>query len=267
MTNISQGSSFAKQQPFYNCTPPWFGPFCEFTFDLVIGKSLDEIIITTFELRGRIEQGSKVTCYKHLNCSTSLICLDWREICDRKVDCLDGSDEFNCWQLEINECTENEYRCHNGQCIPEEFFRYGGLSPDCLDRTDEIKSEFQIACDIDPAFRCEEHTCPPGIRTFPCGDGQCVHENQGFCLNGRNNLLLKDNCSIAMMCLMLPKAQWSIEWCENFCSNEICVKDYCPLLYEFSGGSDILGHVRSMFNITNIEIEPSKIPPSYYPFE
>ncbi|CAF5066706.1 unnamed protein product, partial [Rotaria magnacalcarata] len=51
--------------------------------------------------------------------------------------CLDGSDEFNYWQLEINECAENEYRCHNGQCIPMEFFHDSSLNPDCLDRTDE----------------------------------------------------------------------------------------------------------------------------------
>ncbi|CAF4331322.1 unnamed protein product, partial [Rotaria magnacalcarata] len=41
------------------------------------------------------------------------------------------------YQLEINECADNEYRYHNGQCIPMKYFHDSSLNPDCLDRTDE----------------------------------------------------------------------------------------------------------------------------------
>ena len=66
------------------------------------------------------------TCYTHLKCNRGPFpsCLDWTEICDGKIDCLDGGfDEEHCWQLEINECKDNEYRCKNGQCIPKSFYQ------------------------------------------------------------------------------------------------------------------------------------------------
>jgi hypothetical protein len=61
----------------------------------------------------------------------------------------------------MNECGDNEYRCHNGQYVPQEFLRDNPLNPDCLDRTDEpifSQSIFAVPCYQDPSFRCEEHT-------------------------------------------------------------------------------------------------------------
>ncbi|CAF3762335.1 unnamed protein product [Adineta steineri] len=265
LTNNSQWLSPTKELLVYNCTLPWFGPLCQFAFDPLTNKSLDEIVAFNFASKPSIRQGSKVTCYEHLRCKTSLICLDWRDICDRRVDCLDGSDEFNCWQLEINECAENEYRCHNGQCIPEEFFQDVETDPDCLDRTDEPRELHTSNCDRDPAFRCEEQTCYPGrTNDFPCGDGTCVVDKSKSCLNGRNNPLFNDNCSIAMACIVSLRIPLDEDWCKQFCSNNDCVKEYCPTLHEFSYGPVILGHVRFIFDITKIEIKSGRIPlPKY----
>ncbi|CAF4372149.1 unnamed protein product, partial [Rotaria magnacalcarata] len=61
------------------------------------------------------------TCYTHLQCNRgpSPACLDWTEICNGYRDCIDSEiDEEHCWQLEYNECKDNEYQCKNGQCIP-----------------------------------------------------------------------------------------------------------------------------------------------------
>jgi hypothetical protein len=41
-----------------------------------------------------------------------LACLDWSDICDGRVDCInDAVDEEHCWQLEINKCEDNKDRC------------------------------------------------------------------------------------------------------------------------------------------------------------
>jgi hypothetical protein len=51
------------------------------------------------------------------------MCLDWREICDGKIDCIgdnSGIDEKYSEEMEMTECNENEYRCYNGaQCKGE----------------------------------------------------------------------------------------------------------------------------------------------------
>jgi hypothetical protein len=172
--NTSHLSSSENETLFCNCTMPWFGPLCRFTFDIQVIKSLEEIVKLAFQPRLGITSGAKITCYKHLNCQTSFRCLDWREICDRKVECLDGSDEFNCWQPKINECAENEYRCYNGQCIPKKFFNDDKINMDCLDQIDERVgvSGYTKMCLNGPVFGCEEHSCPLGL-SFTCGDGKC----------------------------------------------------------------------------------------------
>ncbi|CAF1215824.1 unnamed protein product [Rotaria sordida] len=239
---------------FYNCTSSWFGPFCRFAFD--IDESYNEIDVSN---------NDHVTCYIHLNCVTSSVCLDWREICDRKNDCLDGSDEFNCWQLEINECAENEYRCHNGQCIPVEFFHDVIINLDCLDRTDEpVYNYYNKYCPDDYGFRCEEHSCRPGHREFPCGDGQCTNEInvQSWlkCENGRGDLVFDDLCSRIMACLMKLYDLIDYKWCEEFCAETNCPRNNCPSLYEFPTGSILFGHVRFMFTNRKMEINSHYIP-------
>ncbi len=95
------------KQVYYNCTLPRFGPTCQYQ-------------LYYYDPRGSLPS-----------------CLDWSEICDGKIDCADGDfDEKYCWKLEINQCQDNEYRCMNGQCIPQSFYtnEYGNL--DCIDGSD-----------------------------------------------------------------------------------------------------------------------------------
>ncbi|CAF1314374.1 unnamed protein product [Rotaria sp. Silwood1] len=126
---------------------------------------------------------SNMTCYIHLKCNrgSTHTCLDWREICDRKVDCIGNDiDEIGCFELELNECEENEFRCHNGICIPEEFMDEGPYYPDCLDGTDEdnhmilhyLRPISSFICSEEPAFWCEETDYAKLPRFFVCGDGE-----------------------------------------------------------------------------------------------
>ncbi|CAF1049075.1 unnamed protein product [Adineta steineri] len=130
------------------------------------------------------------SCYAHLKCNrgSAELCLDWREICDGKEDCLDGEDEEQCWQLETSICHINEYQCNNRECIPIEFSNDDPLNPDCSDGTDERESDYTSSdCGRDLAFRCEEALCRPKRsepQLFSCGDGQCV-EKYDQCRNDR----------------------------------------------------------------------------------
>ena len=93
-----------------------------------------------------MEVSKKLVCYTHLQCGrvgdygqTSNVCLDWREICDGKIDCINtGHDEEECWQLEINECdNKTEFRCQIGLCIRLILINDDEFSPDCLGQSDE----------------------------------------------------------------------------------------------------------------------------------
>src|SRR5690606_21037035 len=94
-----------------------------------------------------------ISCFNLLeNCITfSGLCLDWHQICDGIMDCMNGVDEKQCKEMELYECdSKKEYRCRNGQCIPFQFSF--DLTFDCLDFYDEKENQ-QLSID------CEEHIC------------------------------------------------------------------------------------------------------------
>lgn len=174
----------SSQQLFYNCTSPWFGSHCQYSF--YRNYSIDDIVDYTLA-NNRFDRSFKdaITCYTHITCDRgpAPMCLDWREICDNKIDCINGGqDEEYCFVLELNECQSAEYRCHNGMhCIPNEFLRDDLFHPECIDQSDEVVSStkisdyYQSICTIDISFLCEEHTCRPSpLYPFSCGDGQCA---------------------------------------------------------------------------------------------
>ena len=253
--NNDSAPSSENEMVFYNCTGSWFGAVCQFTFEHLLGEGFGDIVIFTFPLKYMIFGDPKVTCYVHLTCQTLLSCLDWREICDGKQDCLDGADEDNCWQLEMNECDKDEYRCMNGQCIPWEFFQDGSSQPDCFDRTDErfINSN---GCTKTSLFECEEYTCRPGTEEFVCGDGQCVNE-MSRCYNGRDSFLSNNFCTNATLCSLEIFRQVDREWCLLYCSKNNCLKDNCSMPFEFRKLPLLFGHVR--FIISNVTSDSNKI--------
>ncbi|CAF1353414.1 unnamed protein product [Adineta steineri] len=185
---------------FNNCSSLWFGSNCQYTFNLSISiESFGDYVNASFKARKQYEKKLLIhTCYPYLSgCyrGPEPMCLDWREICDGKIDCIEGDfgvDEKYCHELEVTECNnENEYRCHNGaQCIPLEFYRDGFTSRDCLDGTDEVPQFLGYINHPDPPgfncidkiiFACEETTCRYS-GYFSCGDGECIY-NYGTVFN------------------------------------------------------------------------------------
>ena len=244
LNEIDLSLSSLSNEVFYNCSKPWFGLRCEYSFEFNEDMSIDQIVQNTFARKVSYSDSSdvliKLSCYVHLPCNRggSLLCLDWREICDGHVDCLDdGLDEAFCFEMEINECNENEYRCHNGLCIPEEFWKDGMGEADCLDRSDEVPDVlYSKSCFQDPTFRCEEHSCRTNWHEFPCGDGQCVQKFDQ-CHNGRHALLtqsmlmqgtLSKKCYIAMTCLTKLVDEIS---CQTWLFNEFL--QTCDPIFQF----------------------------------
>lgn len=252
LNNISDPlTSSAEETLFYNCTSEWFGPFCRFGF---FGnhtyRSVVDIVRNTMRSKQKMPNVGHITCYVHLKCqrSTSL-CLDWREICDGKIDCIDGSDEFDCWRMEINECASNEYRCRNGQCVPKIFFHDDPLNPDCLDQTDEVSLKYYLSyCSEDPSFRCQELTCRPGTKEFPCGDGQCTGRMDQGCYNRRDHILLSDECFTATNCL----ADYSLvveKTCQPYWRYNVSYyENTCPLYFEYHFRSILFHHIRLIYS-------------------
>ncbi|CAF4846028.1 unnamed protein product, partial [Rotaria sp. Silwood2] len=102
---LEKPNSSLSTQIFNNCSKPWFGEYCQYSFNLT--WSFNRIPWAYFNyLKQEINNAFKNgTCYIFLECNRgpSPSCLDWREICDGKIDCMDvGQDEIGCDMLHIN---------------------------------------------------------------------------------------------------------------------------------------------------------------------
>ncbi len=261
-----QHTPSASEEIFFNCTKPWFGPRCQYSFLLPTTYSFDDIILKTFTRKFHRDLPSSVipsTCYMHLKCDRggSGLCLDWREVCDGRIDCLnEGVDEAQCFDLEVNECDENEYRCHNGLCIPKEFL--DDEKPQCLDQTD-ISDRFQYpdSGEYPYIFDYEEHSCRPGYKQFSCGDGRCVADFDA-CQNKRHFFLnesisdqgnLSYQCWMIMICLTKILDQVNGTTCDQLLksSNISIYLQTCPVLIQFPTVPVLFGHVHFLYRLND----------------
>ena len=248
-----------SKELFFNCTSPWFGSQCQYAVEM------DRRSTSTNEIIGQ-------TCYILLECDRgeSSLCLDWREICDGRIDCLNGGidETAQCFQLEINECDDNEYRCHNGLCISRNFWLEKSSEPVCFDTSDShALFECPDSHSADDPFACEEYACRPGQARFSCGDGQCV-EDFDRCHSGRDLLLIEAmgargnlsfDCWISMVCLTKIKDHILCE--ESMASDEMLDRlQTCesPLLFPII--PVVLGHVRFLYDLSErIEIDADSV--------
>ena len=256
-----------KKYFFYNCTHPRFGSHCEYYFDLNLDY-VSRIIESTYKESIFLDVDKVTTsCYIHIhwNCfgnenRTATDCLDWREICNGKIECINGRyDEEFCWQLEFNECdNQTEFRCYNGLCIPLDFLHDDRYNPDCLDRSDEPLFQFsdQTKCYSDPTFRCEEHRCDPTRYKndiIECGDGSCI-ERYAVCYNGRTEKIFNsywlqmntsDKCQLAVQCFIdLSTKEIYAELCfyKTTLKHIIDIHRYCPQTIRIP--AFLFGHVQ-----------------------
>ena len=188
--------------------PQSFGKHCEYL--LPMGTTFDETIAWEVQMRKKsiwkMQIYSDIVCYTTLICNSGLLCLDWRDICDGVQQCMYGYDEENCDKLEFNECEDDEYRCANGMCIPDEYFLDGEY--DCLDLTDEKERFDDTKCTFEQASgKCDDRIC---LRSYwSCGDGQCIWHGFDFQLDRWDN-----QCNSLReqyyMCEMARQYQWTL---------------------------------------------------------
>ena len=235
-------TSDENEQSYCNCTNPLsFGEYCQYrhltsdeerTLNGTIHLSLMRNLPHEDDLY-LMDEHNSTTCYTSFNCTTHTgLCLDWREIGDGYVHCIDGLDEKNFVSMELNDCdAETEYRCRNGLCIPRSFLL--DRTFDCPDWHDEqiqataleIYSR-QPCLSTQASAACEEHR--RGLNYFSCGNGE--HMPVRFwgivtCSSFRHAFMLKaifrpyydlhgddDVCHRKMLCLF----------------EIICLFEHCP---------------------------------------
>ena len=143
------------------CTrPSSFGKNCEYR--LPMGATLQETLHWQLVRKKNdswsVQVHDDIICYESVACDSGLLCLDWREICDGVQQCMFGFDERHCDILEMNICSDDEYRCMNGMCIPEQYFLDGDF--DCLDWSDELQFKKDENCTDEAAsITCDDRIC------------------------------------------------------------------------------------------------------------
>ena len=261
LSNQNELHLLSAKDAFYNCTLPRFGPQCQYAFmhDILSYRSFDESIIDYYQNVDK-ELFSQ-TCYTHLKCNRTLsfLCLDWREICDGKIDCIDsGLDEDHCWKLEINECSTNEFRCRNGQCIPKSFAHDHLDNPNCIDWSDEpsspIDSPLQTCFYMYwPSFRCEEISIANFELLFHRSPERADLSIQRMYSN--NDSSLSSNCSLAFQYFLEVRNKECLKHVQNVS---------CPNIIYFPNVPVVFGNIYFVYKIDDFTNWTNSYTPPFY---
>ncbi|CAF2823515.1 unnamed protein product [Rotaria sp. Silwood2] len=269
-------SSLMAAHIFYNCTSPRFGPLCQYSLDaykshhLTLNEIIHEFYLHEYE-------PITLTCYTHLQCDRGSIyaCLDWSEICDGIIDCRNGVDEEPCWQMEINECEDNEDRCRNGQCIPTPFFHDDPNVFECLDQSDErllSQQRLSITMNDEPTFTKEDVAC--SIRQLNSNmklTGSCVLQRtdllQQFMFSEKPSIISND-CWLAIKCqLDISQIVSDLKCRDVFSFKKIwkeIINETCPDMLYMPAGSVAFGHMYFLYTKEGILRSNARVPPPEY---
>ncbi|UJR38685.1 hypothetical protein I4U23_031351 [Adineta vaga] len=256
----SNDSSLTKEF-IYNCTLPRFGPMCQYELYYYHQNYSTLLEMIHGYYQNDLHKSNGTTFYTHLKCNRGYapVCLDWSEICDGKVDCLDGNyDEEHCWQLELNECQENEFKCTIGQCIPNEFLHDRSGSFDCIDRSDEITRKYYsklVITVIEQIFGKEDARCETTFLTSSCDSTRSDQLiDSMFSIKDRS---ISDKCLFAF-----PSSHYQYITFKTI--SEVCIptirKEWPDVLY-FPNIPLFFGHIYTVYKKNDLLFQEYFLPP------
>ena len=267
----------SKQWPsqlFYNCTAPRFGPRCQYSFDGYESYALSlSDIVRHFYSHPYAPRA--LTCFTQLQCdhSSRSGCLDWTDVCNGEIDCLnDGIDEKDCWQLQINECDEeNQFRCDNGECIAKTFVADDVYGYECIDRSDELKrpTTNPQRTTGEPTFALEDMRCPKGIENEMTLRSKCPNRRDNLnidALFSDQPKYVKEECWFAFRChFSIPL--FGHPRCRTACIGRSCqqiINETCPDVLFIPDVPLLFGHIYFAYT-KQAAVEALTIvhPPSY----
>ena len=237
---------------FYNCTLPWFGALCQYSFDGYESYPLplNNIVHHFYSNQYR---PTTLTCYTHLQCNHSSRsgCLDWSDICNGEIDCLnDRADEENCWQIRMNECGADEFQCDSGECISKVFFKDDPRALECIDRSDEFRTQLTVSKMVagEPIFYFEDVRCPKEVQNEMLFRGPCSTRRDNLntqALFSNKPRFVRDECWLAFRCHFdIPDAFLRI--CNEICVDKRCqqiINETCPDVLYIPDVPLFFGHV------------------------
>ncbi len=149
-------------------------------------------------------------------------CIKESEIMNGNIDCPDSSDENRKYHAEKN-CSANQFKCNNGQCILTEFVcdrRYDNELHGCIDNSDEgthclnwechhdfWKCTNNLQC-IKAEFVCDGKSIRDG-KQYGCQDGSDEHnilcnyckEHEWSCYSGDQCVSKSEVCNGQAQCI------------------------------------------------------------------
>ncbi|UJR14206.1 hypothetical protein I4U23_001199 [Adineta vaga] len=195
----------------YNCTLPRFGDLCqyEYVYYYSFFSSLEDMIEIYY---GNYNYNpSNLSCYIHMQCDRGLplACLDWTEICDGIIHCLNGGlDEKYCSKLEFDQLKNH---------------------------LDDQQIYSDSKCDKGvPSFRHEEIKCRNVLLTSSCSKTRFSKLFE-MVLSTKHHDLSSD-CWSAFKCILQSWIE-SKSYCNDFCVNDQCIKiieKSCPYMIYIS---------------------------------
>ena len=258
---------------FYNCTSFNFGSRCEYSFDGYESSSLSlhEIIADYYSY---IYRPTSWTCYTHPNCTvnSNSICLDWRNICDRQIDCpITGIDEQFCSQLRLDRCEDDEYKCTDGYCLPKSFLLENDFAIDCNDRQNLARKQLYLSHRLgrEPTSIAEDTVCLKNHWLHNPFQSICALDRQDDRLSSmflEQSNIVSDDCSFTFRChFNIPHR--NDPKCVGICANESCeniLARSCPDLFFIPDVPIFFGHIRFAYAKENaIQSITLQLPPSY----